>query len=418
MRAMLHRTLIVAAALAAALAAVRARLGEDRRGRAHGRRAGVPGDALPRGLAHDRLPDQGRRRARLVRRARGRQDRRLVDRARASRRPSRSSFFDKNLGGPASARLTVLRPGKTLYSRTVTQSPVQQLAPYFGQTVQFPLGRALNVKKGYVIALTVPTWAPALTPLLTDHSSWRASRAKGKCNDTGTQTAQMALEARRAVPLPLQGAADLLGDAGHAPGTQPGRATAGDVGSRGGVAASLTPAARSGTCGRVVAEQVQQRVDDVGVELASRRRRAARRRACVGGERRRGRAARSSSRRRRGRRGSRASRPGCARARARPGSRCRPSARARGGRSGRAPASSLVRARMRSPTIGCSDMTSHSSRVSGPFLSSSSSGMASLPTSCSSAAWAIRSTCSCGEAEHHRRRRGRAGRAAAECSWV
>ena len=102
-------------------------------------------------------------------------------------------YFDKNLGGQASARLTVLRLGKTLYSRTITQSPVQKLEPYFGQTVQFPLGRSLNVKKGYVIALTVPTWAPALTPLLTDHSSWRASRAKGKCNDTGLQTAQQSL---------------------------------------------------------------------------------------------------------------------------------------------------------------------------------------------------------------------------------
>ncbi len=102
-------------------------------------------------------------------------------------------YFNKNLGGAASARLTVLRQGKTLYSRTVTQSPVQKLAPYFGQTVQFPLGRSLNVKKGYVIALTVPTWAPALTPLLTDHSSWRASRARGKCNDTGAQTAVQSL---------------------------------------------------------------------------------------------------------------------------------------------------------------------------------------------------------------------------------
>jgi hypothetical protein len=104
------------------------------------------------------------------------------------------AFFDKGLGGPASARLTILRAGTTLYSRVVSQSPVQPLAPFFGQTVQFPLGRALNVKKGYVIALTVPTWAPALTPLLTDHSSWRASRAEGKCDDTGTQTAQNALK--------------------------------------------------------------------------------------------------------------------------------------------------------------------------------------------------------------------------------
>ena len=75
----------------------------------------------------------------------------------------------------------------------VTKSPVLQLAPYFGQTVQFPLGRTLNVKKGYVIALTVPTWAPALTPLLTDKSAWRASRPEGKCNDTSTLTAQLLL---------------------------------------------------------------------------------------------------------------------------------------------------------------------------------------------------------------------------------
>ena len=35
---------------------------------------------------------------------------------------------------------------------------------------------------------------PELTQLLTDHSSWRASRALDKCNDTSTQTAQMALD--------------------------------------------------------------------------------------------------------------------------------------------------------------------------------------------------------------------------------
>jgi hypothetical protein len=104
------------------------------------------------------------------------------------------SFFDKSLGGPASARLTVVRLGKKLMAQVITQSPVMQLEPYFGQTVQFPLGRSLNVKKGDVIALTVPTWAPALTQLLTDHSSWRASRPLDKCNDTSTQTAQMTLK--------------------------------------------------------------------------------------------------------------------------------------------------------------------------------------------------------------------------------
>ena len=41
--------------------------------------------------------------------------------------PEQISFFGKNYGGQASARLTVLRPGKTLYSRTVTQTPVADL---------------------------------------------------------------------------------------------------------------------------------------------------------------------------------------------------------------------------------------------------------------------------------------------------
>ena len=101
------------------------------------------------------------------------------------------TFFNKGLGGAPSAGITLLRPGKHVFSRVMAAGPVQPLAPYFGQTVQFGLGHALNVQKGEIIALTVPTWAPALTPLLTDHSAWRASRPAKKCSDTATQTAQL-----------------------------------------------------------------------------------------------------------------------------------------------------------------------------------------------------------------------------------
>lgn len=98
-------------------------------------------------------------------------------------------FFEGNYG-EASANLTVLRRGKRLYHRVMAATPVQRLKSYFGQKVQFPLDRSIPVKKGYVVALTVPTWAPALTQLLEDGSSWRASRAKNRCNDTDAQTAQ------------------------------------------------------------------------------------------------------------------------------------------------------------------------------------------------------------------------------------
>lgn len=101
-----------------------------------------------------------------------------------------TAFFNETLGGPASAGITVLRPGSKLYGRVTGQSPIEQLAPYFGQTVQFPLGRALNVKKGYLVALTVPTWAPALAVGFGNDTSWRATRPRGKCDETETQTAQ------------------------------------------------------------------------------------------------------------------------------------------------------------------------------------------------------------------------------------
>jgi hypothetical protein len=99
------------------------------------------------------------------------------------------AFFDKNLGGPASAGISVLKPGGHLNYTVTGQSSIQKLEPYFGQTVQFAMGRSLNVRKGYVVGLTVPTWAPALAVGLGNDSSWRASRTKAQCAKTQSQSA-------------------------------------------------------------------------------------------------------------------------------------------------------------------------------------------------------------------------------------
>lgn len=106
--------------------------------------------------------------------------------------PGRSqvAFFNRRLGGEASAGVTVLKPGKRLFGRVVAQSPIVQLQPFFGQTVQFPLEQSLPARRGQLIALTVPTWAPALATGLGGDTSWRASRPAGECDDTETQTAQ------------------------------------------------------------------------------------------------------------------------------------------------------------------------------------------------------------------------------------
>jgi hypothetical protein len=103
-------------------------------------------------------------------------------------------FFDENYGGAARAGISVLKPGTKLFHRVTGQSPLQSLQPYFGTTVQFPLGRALNVKKGYVIGLTVPSWAPALALGMGNDTSWRASRARGACAEPGVQSAQLDLK--------------------------------------------------------------------------------------------------------------------------------------------------------------------------------------------------------------------------------
>jgi hypothetical protein len=103
-------------------------------------------------------------------------------------------FFEANLGGVSRAGITVLKTGTKRYGRVMAQSPQQLLTPYFGQTVQFPLATALDVKAGYVVALTVPTWAPVLSLNgLTKATAWRASRGAKKCDDTKTQSAQSAI---------------------------------------------------------------------------------------------------------------------------------------------------------------------------------------------------------------------------------
>src|SRR5436190_13511933 len=104
--------------------------------------------------------------------------------------PSQIKFFQQNLGGEASAGLSILKPGKNLFSRTLRQSSVFKLEPYFGKTVQFALSKTLVVHKGELVGLNVPTWAPALAVGLGGDTSWRASRAEDTRRDTQTQTAQ------------------------------------------------------------------------------------------------------------------------------------------------------------------------------------------------------------------------------------
>lgn len=92
-------------------------------------------------------------------------------------------FFNARTGGPSRVRVTILRTFRRRNNNfrffLNANSEDFLLQPYFGKTAQFPLRTSLKVKKGYVVAITVPTWAPALAlGGLANGNTWRASRVK------------------------------------------------------------------------------------------------------------------------------------------------------------------------------------------------------------------------------------------------
>jgi hypothetical protein len=104
-------------------------------------------------------------------------------------------FFDANEGGEAEAGLAILRAEKkpNLTYKLIASSPTVKLKKYFGKTVQFPLEKTIAVRKGDIMALTVPTWAPALALGFGKDTSWRASREKKQCASTSSQSTQTAI---------------------------------------------------------------------------------------------------------------------------------------------------------------------------------------------------------------------------------
>jgi hypothetical protein len=99
-------------------------------------------------------------------------------------------FFVKTFGGPPKARISVLKPimkqlkqGHPIY-KLKSQSPVEDLSAYLGQTTTFTLDAPLRVKPNNVVALTVETWAPAFAINQAANTKWQASRKRGKCNNT------------------------------------------------------------------------------------------------------------------------------------------------------------------------------------------------------------------------------------------
>jgi hypothetical protein len=111
---------------------------------------------------------------------------------------SQVQFFNKLFGGPPQVMLTVLKPyvprkgEKRQPNKYVLSgsSPLFDLTNYFGSEPTFALPRPLSIRPGYVVGITVPTWAPAFAVNLADDAQWRSSRAATACDDVRQNAAQ------------------------------------------------------------------------------------------------------------------------------------------------------------------------------------------------------------------------------------
>ncbi len=92
------------------------------------------------------------------------------------------SYFDKTFGSGSRVRIVVLRPvakrsGQIMPKQVVELGREIRLEPLFGKSVTLPLTATIPVRKGDVVGLSVPTYAPIL-PLASSGTTdkWRSSR--------------------------------------------------------------------------------------------------------------------------------------------------------------------------------------------------------------------------------------------------
>jgi len=97
--------------------------------------------------------------------------------------------FSRSFGGAPSVRLSILRRGKKRgrrnEHRVLAKTKVFEVENRLGSTPTFVLEAPLKVERGNIVAITVPTWLPALASGREDSTLWRSSRRKGRCGSAG-----------------------------------------------------------------------------------------------------------------------------------------------------------------------------------------------------------------------------------------
>jgi len=113
---------------------------------------------------------------------------------------AQKEFFDSRFDAPAAVQISIVRRGQKRRRRNdhrvVAESGIFPVDDYFGSSPTFVLDKPLNVKRGNIVALTIPTWAPVLATRQSRGDFWRSSRPEDQCG-TGEQNAPDSVQERR-----------------------------------------------------------------------------------------------------------------------------------------------------------------------------------------------------------------------------
>lgn len=96
-------------------------------------------------------------------------------------------FYESTrFGNRPHARVAILRQIDGREYRLMRQSPPVDLTRGFGSRQIYTLTEPLRIREGQILALTIPSWAPAFAVNLPPRRNvWRSSRKPGSCTGAG-----------------------------------------------------------------------------------------------------------------------------------------------------------------------------------------------------------------------------------------
>jgi hypothetical protein len=110
-------------------------------------------------------------------------------------------FKSERYGVKPTARISVIKHRRKRDYKLLRQSPVVRLSSALGRRQVFTLDKPLRVKKGQVVALTVPTWSSNFASHISERrNKWRASRSRRNCEPNSSDITAVRRFARKSRP--------------------------------------------------------------------------------------------------------------------------------------------------------------------------------------------------------------------------